>query len=159
MMTRSEWNQLHAILNGKYFIFKNDGGQFGERIECRWHRPDPLHTSVYAGQFYKPVYHTYFSYMCETRPFRGLVDGLWCIARHVTDRYANQLRQVINWIPEIATTHPQFARDLESMDPEGETAYGVLLSVPQPITEAEALRMIERINDKRPPVRLTLSTL
>lgn len=155
-MTRQEWNQLQAILNSQYFLFRNDGGDYGERIACHWHRSDPM--SFRADLVSKPIYHMYFTYMCVERPFKGLTEGLFAIARHASDGYRSSIMQAIAAIPDLSTRHPESARLLDP-DVVGETAYGILLALPERIDKDEAEHFMELINDKNPPVRLTWANL
>ena len=40
LMTGSEWWQLQKILSSQYFLFRNEGGQYGERMVCQKQNPD-----------------------------------------------------------------------------------------------------------------------
>lgn len=149
MMTRSQWNQLQAILNSQWCLFRNDGGQLGERAPCRWHQEDPYGL---PGPFDKPVTHSYFTYRCIERPFRGLTEGLWAAYRVASEGRRGSIMRVLDALPNFADAHPETARGL--VDGQGESVYGVLLALPEPITVERASFLIERINGTNPPVKL-----
>lgn len=148
LMTRYEWRQLQAILHAQYFVFRNDGGQYGEKLICKAQNPDGSWRG--CGQR-----HMYITYMCCELPFRGgdgLERGLYLSFRAATsDSRRNHLLQAISKLPDLAEGHPYTAHDLEP-DESGENWLAVLLSLPEPITRAQALKFQQRINDKKPPV-------
>lgn len=152
LLTRSEWRQLEAILRAQYFLFHNDGGQYGERMICKARNPD----GTWRGC---GLIHPYISYMCCELPFRGgdgLEQGLYLTLRAATDDVRrNQLLKAISKIPDLAQGHPFTARDLQPKEP-GENWLAVLVSLPEPITRERALKFQERINSKRPPIPLDI---
>lgn len=146
-MTASEAWQLDRILKSQYFLFRNDGGQYGERLVCRKQNPD----GTFRGCGLK---HMYITCMCIEMPFRGgagLEEGLWLTFRAATDEVRkNQIIRAISKLPDLATGHPMTARDLQPDDP-GENWLSVLLSVPEPISREKAEYFARRINSRRPP--------
>lgn len=157
LMSRREWEQLRAIEQSEYFIFKNDGGALGERLKCRWHTKDPA--TGLDDPFSAPVFHMYFSYMCQPLPFRGLKNGLWVMSRYATEEYKADILKASTGIPELALGHPNTARDWLGTSLADETVAGILLALPEPITREQALHFIDRINEQRPPIRITLANL
>lgn len=152
LMTRNQWNQLEAILNAQYVLFRNDGGQLGERLRCRWHQADPFGL---PDPFAKPVYHSHLTLMCIERPFRGMADGLWFAYRVVTEDRKGSILRALDQLPSLSTSHPETARGL-APDSSGENIFGLLLDLGERITTERARYFIERINEKNPPVRLPL---
>lgn len=148
LMTRSEWRQLQAILHAQYFLFRNSGEQYGERMICKAQNPD----GSWRGC---GLVHSHITYMCVELPFRGgdgLERGLYLSFRAATsDARRNSILLAVSKLPDLATGHPFTARDMEP-DESGENWLAVLLSLPEPITRAEALKFQDRINSKRPPV-------
>src|SRR6266853_2079080 len=67
-LTGSEWWQLQAIMRAQFFIFRNDGGQYGERMICRKQNPD----GSWRGC---GLIHSHITSHCVELPFRG-GDGL-----------------------------------------------------------------------------------
>lgn len=152
LMTRSEERQLQAVLRAQYFLFANQGGQYGERMVCRAQNPDGSWRG--CGRV-----HAYLTYLCCELPFRGgdgLERGLYLSMRVATsDARKNSIMQAISKLPDLAEGHPFTARDLEPGQ-SGENWLAVLLSLPEPITRQQAEKFAARINDKRPPVPFDL---
>lgn len=152
LMTGSEWWQLQKILASQYFLFRNEGGQYGERMVCRKQNPD----GTMRGCGLK---HMYITYMCVEMPFRGgsgLEEGLFLSFRASTDEVRkNQILKAISKLPDLATGHPMSSRDFEPDDP-GENWLSVLVSLPEPITRQDAEKFSARINDRRPPIPFDL---
>lgn len=146
LMTRSEWRQLQAVLQAKYFLFRNDGGQYGERMICKAQNPDGSWRG--CGRV-----HSHITYLCVELPFRGgdgLEQGLYLSMRAATsDARRNSILTAVSKLPDLAQGHPFTARDLEP-DESGENWLAVLLSLPEPITRKEAEKFAMRINAKRP---------
>lgn len=148
LMTRSEWRQLEAVLRSKYFLFRNNGNsQFAERMVCRTKMPD----GSWRGC---GLVHPYITCMHVEMPFRGgegLEEGFWLSYRVATDEVRqNQLLKAISRVPDIASGHPFTARDLQPESP-GENWLAVLVSLPEPITRAQAVKFADRINERNPP--------
>jgi hypothetical protein len=152
LMTASEWWQLQNILRSQYFLFRNDGGQYGERMICRKQNPD----GSWRGCGLK---HMYITYMCVEMPFRGgdgLEEGLFISFRASTDEVRqHQILKAISKLPDLASGHPFTAHDLEPDDP-GENWLSVLLSLPEPITREQAEHFTQKINDKNPPMKFDI---
>jgi len=143
LMTRNQWNQLQAILNSQWCLFRNDGGQLGERVRCRWHQADPFGA---AKPWEQPIYHMYFTYMCIERPWRGLMEGLWFAYSVASEnRKATILRA-----RDFVEAHPQTARDIGPKEP-GENVFGVLVSLPERIEVERARHLVGLINERNPP--------
>lgn len=152
LMTAFEWQQLQLILRSQFFIFRNDGGEYGERMKCERKMPDG---SVRGCG----LRHSYITSHCVEMPFRGgtgLEEGLYLTFRAATDSVRqHQILKAISKLPDLATGHPFTARDLEPDDP-GENWLSVLLSLPEPITKEQAMKFAQKINDKRPLVKYCL---
>ncbi len=152
LMTRSEWRQLELILRAQYFLFRNDGGQYGERLICKAQNPD----GTWRGC---GLVHSHITYMCRELPFRGgdgLEQGLYLSFRVATDdARKNSLLTAISKLPDLANGHPLTARDFAPKE-SGEDWLGVLLSLPEPITRKEAEKFAARINDQRPPMPFSI---
>lgn len=152
LMNRSEARQLNAILRSRFFLFRNDGGDYGERMVCKAKNPDGTWRG--CGRT-----HSYITSMCIELPFRGgegLEQGLWLTFRaaHSDSRKA-ALLAAMSRLPDLANGHPLTARDLAPKEP-GENWLGVLLSLPEPITKQKAKEFAQRINDARPPVKFCM---
>jgi hypothetical protein len=152
LMTGSEWWTLQKILRSQYFLFRNEGGDYGERLICRKQNPD----GTWRGCGLK---HMYITYMCVEMPFRGgdgLEEGLFLTFRAATDQIRkHQILTAISKLPDLAMGHPMSARDFQPDDP-GENWLSVLLSVPEPITRERAEHFAAKINDRRPPIPFDL---
>lgn len=152
LMTRSEWRQLEAVLHAKYFLFRNDGGQYNERMICKAQNPD----GTWRGC---GLVHAYISYMCVELPFRGgqgLEEGFFLSFKASTDEIRQrQILTALSRIPDLAAGHPLTARDFQPESP-GEDWLAVLVSLPEPITREQALKFQDRINSRRPPTLLDI---
>lgn len=140
LMTRAEFDYLERMRNSRFYLVLNDGGEIGERGVC--------------GRC--GLKHRYLTYMCVERPFRGLEEGLRTWLRAGTDegRRSNVLR-ALSTLPDLATRHPFTAHALQPQEP-GEAWYSLLIGVAEPINDATAIRLAQRINDRRPPIPYTL---
>lgn len=154
-LTPAESAQLDRVANGKFFLFRNDGGWFGERGICHRVLPD----GTEWGCFKK---HMYFSYMCVERPYRGLEDGLWAVFRAASDSgKKGSIMKAISHLPDLATHHPQTARILQP-DDDGENWWAALLALPEAITPARARELARKINSggttgaNKPPIPFRL---
>lgn len=151
LMTPDEWRRLERVTNSRFNLFRNNGGDYGERPICRRRNPDGTISGCGAK-------HMYFTYMCIERPYRGLEEGLWYAMRATRSEVRrSQIMDAITHLPDIATGHPLMAGRLEP-DAKGEAWYGVLLSLPEPIDPKDALRFQRAINDARPPIPFALIT-
>jgi len=159
MMTRSEWDQLGAVLRGKYFFFRNDTGETGERMVCKARNPD----GSMRGCGRK---HSHITCMCIELPFKGgsgLEAGLYAVFQATSDPLRRELLQtaiqrlpdLYQRLPDIATGHPFSARAWAPQEP-GRNWLGALVSLPEPIKEAKAREKAIQINDAKPPIRLCL---
>jgi hypothetical protein len=146
-LTASEAWVLDRLMRAKYFLFRNDGGQYGERLVCRQQNPD----GSWRGCGNK---HLYLTCMCVEMPFRGgsgLEEGLYLSFRAATDEVRqHQIIKAISKLPDLASGHPLTARDMHPDDP-GENWLAVLLSYPEPITRQQAEKFAARINERHPP--------
>lgn len=153
-MTGSEWWQLQSIMRAQFFIFKNSGGDYGERMKCgRKQNPDGTWREGCG------LIHSYITSHCVELPFRGgdgLEEGLFLSFRTATDDVRkHQILKAISKLPDLAQGHPFTAHDLQPDQP-GENWLSVLLSLPEPIDKAHASRFASRINDQHPPAKFCL---
>jgi hypothetical protein len=142
-LTSEEAAELEKIRMSQFFLVLNDGSS-GERLPCRRHGDDPLS---------EPVFHTYLTYMCVERPFRGLRDAFYAWARVQTDDGVS--RTLGRELPNFATSHPETARALRPVM-AGEEIYAVALGRVEPITETRARHLATIINGRRPPTEFRL---
>lgn len=146
LMSRSEWDQLHAVMRSQFFIFRNDPGEYGERMICKAKNPD----GTWRGCGNK---HSHITSMCVEMPFRGgsgLEQGFYLSFRAATDEARrNSIMLAMSKLPDLAEGHPFTARDLAPEHP-GENWLAVLISLPEPITKQKALDFANKINDRNP---------
>jgi hypothetical protein len=155
LLTRAEYQAIERIRNGRFFLFRNDGGEMGERAPCRWHKSD---AQSRLGNVFKPVYHYYFTYMCAERPFRGLENGLRAWIQLLPDSERKQ-RILQGWglgMRDYASSHPLTSKSLLTADPDVLSWYSLIIGGPEEIREDRAKRLAEKINDRRPPVPFIL---
>jgi hypothetical protein len=155
MLTRSEWEQLDAVLRSQFFLFPNgtgSSGDYGERMVCRARNPD----GTMRGCGRK---HSHITTNCVELPFKGgtgLEAGLFTLFRAAKDQVkAQQLQNAIAHLPDIARGHPFSAGQWAPKTP-GENWLAALISYPEPITKETARKFGLRINESNPPVRLCL---
>ena len=152
MYTRSEWEQLIAVLQSRFFLFPNGTGDYGERMICKAKNPD----GSWRGCGNK---HMHITSNCVELPFKGgsgLEQGLFAVMRAAKDQVkAQQIRNAIGMLPDLATSHPLTASRLAPPFP-GENWMAALISYPEPIKVEQARRFGIRINESKPAVRLCL---
>lgn len=136
---------LQRIKLSKFFLVRNDG-RSGERLRCGMpiHGKPPLH---------KPVYHTYLTYMCVDRPWRGLDSALVAYARVRKDDGLE--RKLLAGLPALDRLHPYTSHDWQP-DFAGEELLGIILGTAEPISETRAELLASAINTRRPPERFIL---
>lgn len=155
-LTREEFEAIEQIRNSQFFLFRNDGGELGERAPCRWHTSDPM--SGRLGRFDEPVYHSHFTVMCVEKPWRGLEDGLRCWVQAASEgaRKSRLISGMGLGLKDYSSTHPFTGGALRPATPDTYSWYSYLLGVSEPITPARARRLAEKINDRRPPIPFVL---
>ncbi len=148
MLTRAEARRFDALMKAKYFIFRNDGGQYGERMICKAQNPD----GTWRGC---GLIHSHITFMCVELPFRGgqgLEEGFYLSFRAATDRAKQSaILKTISKLPDLARGHPLTARDMLP-DDDGENWLAVLISLPEPISREQALKFQDRINSRHPAI-------
>lgn len=158
-LTRSEQEQLEAVLTAQFFLFPNGTGDYGERMICRARNPDGSVRG--CGQK-----HMHITSNCIELPFKGgtgLEAGLFAVFRATRDgAKRQQIQAALDHIPEffarmpdVATGHPFSARDWRPDQP-GDNWLAALISLPEVISVEKARRFAVRINESHPPIRLCL---
>lgn len=144
--------EQEALLASMYFLVLQ-GDAFGERLKC-----------TECGRR-----HDYITLRCIPKPITGLANGLYAYYRALADNYTlgelhpkdrdrlEQIQEVIGQMPDLASVHPQMARKLVTdIGPSDMKMGAVALGVLEGISETEAKRFEQQINDKgiKPRFRL-----
>jgi hypothetical protein len=128
MLTRREFDEIERIRNSRYYLVRNDGGEFNETRPC---------IRCGAGR-YPTQPHRYFTLMCTERPWRGLEDGLrmWLKATGPSTRKDVLLAGLDRGLQDYSKVHPVTAGHLAPPEPDMVNWYS----------------MLARIKDRRPPI-------
>lgn len=147
--TREEFDAAERVRLSKYYLVRNDGGDFGERMPCRRGRTVGADNGFDRGHI-----HAHFTCMCVERPFRGIEDGLraWIRAASPGTRRSKILSGMINGLRDYSSSHPETAQALTPATPDTLAWYGVVAGALEPISEERARRLAERIKDRNPEV-------
>lgn len=151
------YREQQRILAGRYFLVKIAGN--GDVWRCR----------RCGGK------HRYLTLMCVEQPFSGLTRGLYAYYRTVgvygaesylspveRARYA-ELRRLFGDAPDIATSHPEFARQVGTADRDADVGAftftatepsATALGLVEKIDRDKASRLVARINGRglKPPL-------
>lgn len=155
-LTRAEFDHIERLRNAQFILVRNDGGDYGERLRCqngRSEAPRYGQAPVSLGHL-----HTYFTYMCVERPFRGLEEGLrcWIRATRPGPRRSAILDGLAFGLADYASAHPETARAITPATPGTLAWYSLLVGTHEPITRERAGRLAQRINDRRPAIPFVL---
>lgn len=153
--TPDEMAERDALLAGRFFLVRQ--GSLGELFRCSRCQ----------------MKHTYLSLMCVERPFSGVAEGLWAYYQtagtpqaraRLTQAERRRLDQVQRLLrptaglPDLAASHPQFARGLAVAEGDIEMG-GVPLGILEEIPASLAQRFQSRINARGCRPKLALPTL
>ena len=151
--TPEEMRQWEAIRKGQYFLVRQ--GTLGEMMRCKR-----------CGSK-----HTYLTWMCVERPFKGLTTGLYAYWRsqpgglHRGDlrpeeqRNLGVLDQIIGGqAADLASAHPRMAQALNTGQRNADIG-GVALGALEPITTAKAQQLVDAVNMRAGRPILSMATL
>ena len=140
LLDRQQWDEYNRLLDNKFFLVRNRGGDAGERFRCGRH--------PYTPGIDEPVYHEFFTVMCIDRPWRGLDGALYAYASVTSDGRLQSM--VLRDLPALQTRHPGSFSHL-APDSAGEDLIAIALGTLEPISELKAQQLAAKINAARPP--------
>jgi len=155
-LTPAEFEAIERLRNAQFILVRNDGGEYGERLRCRNGRSEaPRYGRAPVSQGHL---HEFFTYMCVERPFRGLEEGLrcWIRATRPGPKRSAILDGLSFGLADYASAHPESARAITPAEPGTLAWYSLLVGSHVPISRERAMRLAERINDRRPPTPFLL---
>lgn len=144
----ARWRQLRE---SRFMLVRNNGSTTGERYACRRHVEQSRRLP--PGVSFKAVFHEYFTCMCVNMPWRGLETALYGYATLRSDERLKH--KLTEWLPDLAVGHPKTFGHERPQEP-GEDIIAVALGALEPISEARARALADKINGRRPPVPFEL---